>query len=372
MKNANRARVVQELADLFHRDMLPDDPNDMIGLAFKKLARVIAFPQTGVFTIDPKTMAMRALWESGAHHPKQTEYYFSHYNQFDPFVIELPTFKKPSRAVQYTDFTDISQAYKTEMADLFQIANYHHTIAVTPFIKGVPAAVVSLRRAPGESDFDNDETEVFEWFANHLALGLERASLMNKLYGAQPMRLFLCLPDGRIAMASDAMTSLLDLLPSDANFRVPHPDHAALTVQIVDHVWRVESHTLDDTSLLSSSGALGLSQTPLLARLTRKLQMPRPLPVVSFLVTVEPITTNDDITRRLIALHLTPKELEVATRLLQGLNLKEIAYRCKIVLATVKDHLRHIYQKSGVTNRSEFAAKMFNPPEPGTKTNSNL
>jgi DNA-binding CsgD family transcriptional regulator len=365
LKNANRAKVIQELADLFHRDLPPDDPKVMIGLAYEKLRRVIAYPQAGVFPINPTTLDFAPIWDYGT--PKQiSEEYFRHYFQFDPWVIELASLKNPNSAIRYSDFTDLRQTYKTEMADFFHSANYHHTIACVPIVKGLPFAVIGLRRGPNDPDFDNEETWMFEWFANHLALGLERASLIHKLYGKHQTRLLLCLPDGRVAMASEAMASWLDLLPNDGILRVPGLHQPVQMVRLVEHTWRVESHPLQHSSLLSSSGALGLGHTPLLERLARKVRMPSPLPGLPFCVTVEPssasgalFSVRGDLTHWLMACHFTARELEISTLLLRGLSLKEIASHCDIAMATLKDHLHHIYEKAGVKNRAQFAAKMF-------------
>jgi hypothetical protein len=181
MKNTNHARVVQELADLFYRSESLDDPATLVGMAYEKLQQVIFYPQAGYFNFDPRSMELKPVWESGT--PNQiTCDYLSYYHQFDPFVMELPCLKSPNRAVRFSDFTDIKTAYGTEMADMLLRADYHHCIATVPHTKGMPTAVVSLRRSKREADFDREETRLFEWFSNHLVLGLERHALMRKLY----------------------------------------------------------------------------------------------------------------------------------------------------------------------------------------------
>ena len=187
MKNTDRARVVQDLADLFYRSEPPDDPAMLVGMAYEKLRKVIPYPQAGYFNFDPRSMDLKTVWESGTPN-KITQDYLSYYHQFDPFVRELPCFKAPNRAIRFSDFTDIKKAYRTEMADIMVRADYHHCIATVPFTKGLPAAVVSLRRSKREADFSSDETQLFEWISNHLVLGLERYALMRKLYLTPPPR----------------------------------------------------------------------------------------------------------------------------------------------------------------------------------------
>ncbi|HEX2038770.1 MAG TPA: response regulator transcription factor [Acidimicrobiales bacterium] len=54
---------------------------------------------------------------------------------------------------------------------------------------------------------------------------------------------------------------------------------------------------------------------------------------------------------------LTRKEVEVLTRLAEGLSNREIADAMYVTPATVKTHLAHIYAKLGVTGRQEAIAR---------------
>jgi ATP/maltotriose-dependent transcriptional regulator MalT len=55
---------------------------------------------------------------------------------------------------------------------------------------------------------------------------------------------------------------------------------------------------------------------------------------------------------------LTPRERQVANLLVEGLSNQEIASRLYISPATVKVHVRHIYEKLGVRNRSGAIVKL--------------
>lgn len=56
---------------------------------------------------------------------------------------------------------------------------------------------------------------------------------------------------------------------------------------------------------------------------------------------------------------LTRREVEVVHQLVLGLANKEIADRCSITEQTVKDHLKHVYQKTGVHQRTALLAKLL-------------
>jgi len=55
---------------------------------------------------------------------------------------------------------------------------------------------------------------------------------------------------------------------------------------------------------------------------------------------------------------LTPRELEVARLLDEGLSNKQIAARLCVEVPTVKHHVHHILQKLGVARRSEAVARL--------------
>jgi DNA-binding NarL/FixJ family response regulator len=63
--------------------------------------------------------------------------------------------------------------------------------------------------------------------------------------------------------------------------------------------------------------------------------------------------------KRLHAFALTPREACVAELLLSGLSNKEIAAQCRISELTVKDHLKHIYQKTGAHQRTALLARVL-------------
>jgi DNA-binding NarL/FixJ family response regulator len=54
---------------------------------------------------------------------------------------------------------------------------------------------------------------------------------------------------------------------------------------------------------------------------------------------------------------LTPRETQVLRELEQGLSNRQIARRLFLSEATVKVHIRHIYEKLGVRTRAELLAK---------------
>lgn len=62
---------------------------------------------------------------------------------------------------------------------------------------------------------------------------------------------------------------------------------------------------------------------------------------------------------RLQAYPLTRREIEIVLLLFCGLCNKEIAAECNISEQTVKDHLRHVYEKTGIRQRTALLARIL-------------
>ena len=55
---------------------------------------------------------------------------------------------------------------------------------------------------------------------------------------------------------------------------------------------------------------------------------------------------------------LTPREYQIATLRAEGLRLKEIALKLNVSYSTVNNHLYFVYDKLGVHNVAQLAAKL--------------
>ena len=64
--------------------------------------------------------------------------------------------------------------------------------------------------------------------------------------------------------------------------------------------------------------------------------------------------------RSLIAAYpLTQREMDIVMMVLRGFSNKEIAHHFSIAEQTVKDHLKHVYGKVGVHQRTALCAKLL-------------
>lgn len=76
-------------------------------------------------------------------------------------------------------------------------------------------------------------------------------------------------------------------------------------------------------------------------------------------VVIEPAKASEVAPLIVDAYELTPRELQVTRELARGLTTVEIGRRLHLSRYTVQDHLKSVYEKTGVSSRGELVAKIF-------------
>ena len=76
-------------------------------------------------------------------------------------------------------------------------------------------------------------------------------------------------------------------------------------------------------------------------------------------VVIEPAKASEVATLIVEAYELTPREVDVTRAVARGLATNEIARELHLSRYTVQDHLKSVYEKTGVSSRGELVAKVF-------------
>jgi DNA-binding CsgD family transcriptional regulator len=76
-------------------------------------------------------------------------------------------------------------------------------------------------------------------------------------------------------------------------------------------------------------------------------------------IVIEPAKASEIAPLIVDAYELTPREVDVTRALARGLTTNEIARELHLSRYTVQDHLKAVYEKTGVSGRGELVAKMF-------------
>lgn len=88
-------------------------------------------------------------------------------------------------------------------------------------------------------------------------------------------------------------------------------------------------------------------------------------------VVIERMPRSEVVSLVLAAHGLTVRESEVATHALLGLSTQDVSEILGISEYTVQDHMKSIFDKTGVSSRKELAARLFAQYEAGTRLDAN-
>jgi DNA-binding NarL/FixJ family response regulator len=76
-------------------------------------------------------------------------------------------------------------------------------------------------------------------------------------------------------------------------------------------------------------------------------------------VVIEPAQASEIAPIIIEAYHFTPREQEITQLLSRGIATAEIATTLFLSVHTVRDHIKAIFEKVGVSSRGELVAKLF-------------
>jgi DNA-binding CsgD family transcriptional regulator len=219
---------------------------------------------------------------------------------------------------------------------------------------GAVWGAVGLYRAPGERMFDSEEKTFLKAIGPDLATGARTGLLVGEVRDPQwpdSPGLVVLSEDGEVESTTPGVERWLSDLPDgdlDAG-RLPSAVHA-----VAGRALRTaESH--DDPGevalarVLSRSGTwVVLHGTSLVASGSRRAA-----------VIVEPAHPVRITPLLMSAYRLTEREQEVTRLVLRGHSTAEIAERLSVSPHTVQEHLKKIFEKTGVRSRRELVGRVF-------------
>lgn len=221
--------------------------------------------------------------------------------------------------------------------------------------RGEAWGMLGLYRAPGQPVFDADERRFLLDAAPHLAEGARRGLLIGEATdpeGPEAPGLIVLREDWRIESLTPGVERWLAELPDgdwEARNRLPPS-----VLAVAGRALRTAEHAdapgeVAFARVLTSAGRwVVLHGAALTGGGSRRVA-----------VIIEPGHPARIASLLMNAYGLTEREQEVARLVLQGHSTAEIAERMTVSAYTVQEHLKHIFDKTGVRSRRELIGKVF-------------
>jgi DNA-binding CsgD family transcriptional regulator len=214
---------------------------------------------------------------------------------------------------------------------------------------------VALVRRAGEPDFSRNELAFVARLCDHLALGVREALLNAATHSAQGAEQGI--GPGVIVLRDDL--SVESTTPEAAEWLQRFPADIGTGLELPASLYAVAAATRASKAYKGSASSrvrLSSGQWVVVHAAPLAAAGPSGRRVA---VMLTPAAPADLTPLRLELYELTEREAEVTRLVARGLSVDEIARCLYISRYTVKDHIKAIYAKVGVTNRPELSAKLF-------------
>lgn len=333
--------------------------SDVAGFGNGLLARLDAFISfDGAFlaAVDPATLlytrAFRRgmpLEASGAF--LSVEYGVDDVNQLRQLV------RTPSPVGWLDDATGGNRMAARRYREAMEPYGLGDELRVALLADGTCWGLLCLHRAQALAGFDAADAARLGVLAPQIAGGLRRALLVEQATATTSTEE----GPGVALLACDG--TLLSMTPAGARWLT---ELAELDQPGLQHLPTVVGSVVKQ---LGSAGAadLGMARARVRAPSGQWLtvhasRLADPLGTIA--VVVEPTSPVALAPLIIAAYGLTPRESEVTRRLLSGLARKTIAAELHLSLHTVNDHLKSVFDKSGVSSAGELRAQVFHQGQP--------
>ncbi len=293
---------------------------------------------TGVYT--PETVA-----DAGAR-MIASEYFVPDVNTFASLasrrvpvaILSQTTNGRPERSVRYRD--------------LLEPSGIPFEMRATFISRGRAWGAVHLARRDDSGDFSAEDAAALAAVTRAIADGIRtslRFDAARDARGAAAPGLVVLSPGNAIEMISPSAREILASMesghPRDGE-RPPSPvlalaDFARSRAEAADD-------SVDAVAVPTSSGWVTLHAS-----------LPEGTADGRVAIVLERAASRQSTAVRLEADGVTPREREVATLLAQGRSNPEIAEALVLSPYTVQDHIKNLFEKTGVSSRQELVARLF-------------
>lgn len=317
---------ILEIIELIHSIL---DRNLMFNALCERLQRLVPFSTSAFIPVDLKTgnPALNHLFTFNISDPIKVALLFcQYYAPLHPMARKgIPHFiNNPAKV---SDFISDSDLTETEYSKDFQslMPCFYEMGIATLGSQGDPVGMLGFHRPRSDKDFTDKDKEIIGILAPHLSRAIHNINIVETITSAQGLGLIVISQDGIPPFINDEAKRALAGRPISS---IPDP-----------------GFSIEPIFFKSGAGVYRVRTMP--AYHGRKDKT----------ILLEPTPSDNNIMSKLTGFGLTKREQEIATFVIRGLSNKDIAERLFICEQTVKDHLRHIFEKMNVRSRCELMAK---------------
>jgi DNA-binding CsgD family transcriptional regulator len=262
-------------------------------------------------------------------------------------IADIPN-RGQMRTSLLSDETDGVLERSVRYREIYRGVDLQHELRVFLRAGGLVWGGLSLMRDLSEPDFQREEIALVSAVATTLAEALRRTFLNGPIVrerGEAPAVLILT-SDDRVASSTAAAEALLEEL---ADVGPPDPERLPTAIRVV--VLRARQMA---TGAPPASASLRTAAGRWLTVRAALLDGGQRVAVV-----IEPMPASEAATLVLAAHGLSAREIEIAHCVRRGLSTGDVAELLAISEYTVQDHLKSIFDKTGLGSRKELAARIY-------------
>jgi DNA-binding CsgD family transcriptional regulator len=303
---------------------------------------------------------------------RRMDHFIQYYWRFDPLVTRVTSNRLPDQCTvaQSPHVIGAKQFYRSAFYhDFLSPQAIHYVLRMTLYRNGRPSAMIGLHRPKSKESFGKREVAIAKLLVPALSAAQEKCLAQDQIAEREAIMAVLSEhlayegvvivnADLRAIYASDGARKILAALAGGATTGAA-PDELP---ESLDMACRRLKQALAWNRPLTGLDMLDITPPDQSHRFNVRI---RPLDcgagglrlILSFK------QAEDDVVRldRMKDLGLTRREINIAQLVSMGLTNPEVADKLCISVRTVQNHLRSIYEKTGVHNRTSLLYRLAQP-----------
>jgi DNA-binding CsgD family transcriptional regulator len=325
-----------------------------------------AMPVDGAFfaTADPVTLLHTTAVSVGI--PDELTPRFLHNEFVEPDVNKFRVLARARVPVDRLERATSGDLFRSpRYAEILRPIGLGDELRATVRTRNTCWGFVCLHRADTAKPFSPTEADFLAGLVPHLAEGLRRSVVAEAAAAVSAddgPGVALIDEDGAVMSATPAAVRwLAELSETDR----PRPRLPIAVLSVLERLRALADDEAADDVMprLTARTAAGRWVVLHASQLVSKSDERKQATVV-----IEPAGPLQLADRIVATYGWTPRESEIAERLLRGLSVKRIATDCRISHHTVREHCKAVFDKAGVSSRGELMASVYRvgspPPSP--------